>query len=52
MIMIFKLIGGLIFWLLPIILVFPAAVFLPQQEAAMPKATSVERIPFLSLIHI
>ena len=44
--MILKIIGGLILWLLPVILVFPAAIFLPMQEAAMPRATSVERLPF------
>ena len=44
--MILKIIGGLILWLLPIILVFPVAILLPLQEAAMPKATSVERLPF------
>ena len=46
MIVIIKVIGGLILWLLPIFLVFPAAILLPEQEAAQPETSLEERFPF------
>ncbi len=44
--MIVRAIGGLILWLLPIFLVFPAAIPLPEQEAAQPKTSIEKRLPF------
>jgi S1-C subfamily serine protease len=44
--MINRVIGGFILWLLPFFLVIPAAIFLPEQEAAQPKTSIEKQLPF------
>jgi hypothetical protein len=44
--MIVKVIGGLIIWLLPIFLVFPAALPLVEQEATQSETSIAEILPF------
>ena len=46
MIMIIKIVGGLIFWLLSILLVFPAAFLLPEQETSQPATSIRQSVPF------
>ena len=44
--MILKLIGSLVFWLLSILLIFPAATLLPEQETSQPATSIKQSVPF------